>query len=439
MNALVTHTDSGRFDLAALSDEALLVGTRRLVASANHTLAALLAHLAEVEARGIHRVRACSSLYTYCIYELRMSEDAAFRRAKAARLCRRFLALYDAVAAGELHLTGLLMLGAHLTQDNCGEVLARARFRSKREIAKLVRELDPLPDVPARVEPLGPELATPRAPTWGQFAASFNPVRELPPGERPADWIDGAADGDADYDGANERSESTPAPARAAQRYKVQFTASQEYVELLERACDLLSHAVPDRSIEEVHLRALRELVAMLEKKKYAATDKPRRRGDGDKTAASKSSGGDNPRRRGADNSAESLRRANAGPRRRGIPAAVRRAVRERDGARCTFVDARGQRCLETALLELHHEVPFARGGPATAENLRLRCRAHNALAAERDFGRGFMQAADTAAGRVSAGRHQAASAPPCRWDLSRTRSPASRSACAAPAGRACA
>jgi hypothetical protein len=49
------------------------------------------------------------------------------------------------------------------------------------------------------------------------------------------------------------------------------------------------------------------------------------------------------------------------------------------------------------------------------------------------------MQAADTAAGRVSAGRHQAASAPPCRWDLSRTRSPASRSACAAPAGRACA
>ena len=73
MNALITSYAPSRYDLEELSDDALLAGTRRLVASANHTLAALLAHLAEVEARGIHRVRACASLYTYCIYELRLS------------------------------------------------------------------------------------------------------------------------------------------------------------------------------------------------------------------------------------------------------------------------------------------------------------------------------------------------------------------------------
>ena len=444
MNALITHANADRFDLGGLSDEALLTGTRRLVATANHTLAALLAHLAEVEARGIHRVRACASLYTYCIYELRMSEDAAFRRAKAARLCRRLPALYDAVAAGELHLTGLLMLGPHLTEDNCAEVLARASFRTKREIAKLVRELDPLPDVPARIEPLGPGIATPRNPMWGEFAASFSAVRELRPGERPENWVDGDAVGDvAGGSAAPARvdDEATrrlvrgdaaavrdPTPAR--QRYRVEFTASQEYVELLERARDLLSHALPDRSIEAVHLRALRDLVAALEKKKYAATDKPRQRG-GDSAARSKSSDED-PRRRDANNgqppSGEDPRRRDvlarpntdtrqrvssapqgesavprrrgktqpadspADPRGRGIPAAVRRAVRERDGGRCAYVDERGQRCRETALLELHHEVPFARGGPATVENLRLRCRAHNALAAERDFGRDFVQ-----------------------------------------------
>ena len=44
---------------------------------------------------------------------------------------------------------------------------------------------------------------------------------------------------------------------RVAQRYKVQFTATQEYIDLLEHARDLLSHAVPDRSLEEVHLRTL--------------------------------------------------------------------------------------------------------------------------------------------------------------------------------------
>jgi hypothetical protein len=349
----------------------------------------------------------------------RLSEDAAFRRAKAARLCRKFPALYDAVARGELHLTGLLLLGPHLTDDNCSDVLARAKHRTKREIAKLVREIDPLPAVPARVEPLGPELASPRNPTWSEFVASFNPVRELPPGERPADWVDGA--GDAVGGSGDDHQEATaPAPARP-QRYKVQFTATQEYVELLERARDLLSHAATDRSIEAVHLRALRELVEKLEKQKYAATDKPRQGGAERKAAppngkprqrgTSAPQGGsavphrrDNnlqagdagdPRRRGTPSNADDPRqRDHAGdPRRRGtVPAAVRRAVRERDGARCSYIDPRGQRCRETARLELHHEQPFARGGPTSAGNLTLRCRAHNALAAEEDFGRGFMQ-----------------------------------------------
>jgi hypothetical protein len=34
----------------------------------------------------------------------------------------------------------------------------------------------------------------------------------------------------------------------------------------------------------------------------------------------------------------------------------------------------------------------FARGGEHTQSNLTLRCRAHNALAAEQDFGRDFIE-----------------------------------------------
>src|SRR5688572_16860100 len=52
----------------ALSDAELLTATRRLVGRSNQLLASLLAHLGEVEARGIHRTRACASLYAYCIY-----------------------------------------------------------------------------------------------------------------------------------------------------------------------------------------------------------------------------------------------------------------------------------------------------------------------------------------------------------------------------------
>jgi hypothetical protein len=76
----------------------------------------------------------------------------------------------------------------------------------------------------------------------------------------------------------------------------------------------------------------------------------------------------------------------------RHIPAALKRAVWERDQGRCTFVDSRGFRCGETGWLEFHHEQSFAKDGPMTLENLALRCRPHNDLAAERDFGREHMR-----------------------------------------------
>ncbi len=146
------HADS----LASIPDDDLFAGVERLVARSNAALADLLAHLGEVERRGIHRLRACASLYTYCIYELRMSEDAAYRRSKAARFVREYPELYDPIAKGELHLTGVLMIGPHLGGERHAELLRRARFRSKRELLRLLAEIDPKPAVPACVEPLGP-------------------------------------------------------------------------------------------------------------------------------------------------------------------------------------------------------------------------------------------------------------------------------------------
>ena len=61
--------------LAAISNDDLFVTVRRLTARSNVALADLLAHLGEVDRRGLHRLRACASLYTYCTYELRMSEE----------------------------------------------------------------------------------------------------------------------------------------------------------------------------------------------------------------------------------------------------------------------------------------------------------------------------------------------------------------------------
>jgi hypothetical protein len=42
--------------------------------------------------------------------------------------------------------------------------------------------------------------------------------------------------------------------------------------------------------------------------------------------------------------------------------------------------------------VEYDHVHPVARGGAATLDNLRLRCRAHNQYAAECTFGSDFMR-----------------------------------------------
>ncbi len=55
-------------------------------------------------------------------------------------------------------------------------------------------------------------------------------------------------------------------------------------------------------------------------------------------------------------------------PSSRCIPAAVKRAVSDRDGNQCTYMDARGSRRNERDELEFHHHQPFGRRGfsPAT-------------------------------------------------------------------------
>jgi len=74
------------------------------------------------------------------------------------------------------------------------------------------------------------------------------------------------------------------------------------------------------------------------------------------------------------------------------IPAAVQREVKARDGDQCTFCSPDGQRCSEKYRLEIDHIRPYALGGTNEAENLRLVCRAHNSLYAERVFGREKMR-----------------------------------------------
>jgi 5-methylcytosine-specific restriction endonuclease McrA len=395
-------------DLAQLSDDVLLTSLKRLTGTTNELTAQLLAHLAEVEARGIHRTMACATLYTYCVYELRMSEDEAQRRCRAARVCRQFPVLFEMLADASIHLTGILLLAPHLSDDNHRDILARARYRSKREIEKLVAELAPRADIFARIEPLH---VAKRAPSGhaAMMAALCGHVRNLPPGNGRGEAPVGAL---AELELKDEeqprpepepqtRATDTTLPPSPPMHYKVQFTADEAYMALLDEARDLLAHSNPTRDFVEVQRRALELLVTELRKRKHIT-----RAEAAPEAGASSAEAGEGSTRTDSA-SAPARQTTNAAPaaparqsanhtphwlRRRRPTAAIARAVRQRDGERCTYVDERGRRCRETSMLEYHHQHAYALGGETTVENLCLRCRAHNGLAADQEFGRGFME-----------------------------------------------
>jgi hypothetical protein len=135
----------------------------------------------------------------------------------------------------------------------------------------------------------------------------------------------------------------------------IHMRVRRETHDKLLRAQDLLRHVLPTGDVAEVFDRALTSLITGLERKKLSQVERPRR--------------------------ARPLKMGS-----RHIPAAVRRAVTQRDEGRCAFVGAQG-RCPETGFLEFHHVVPFARGGATTIENIQLRCRAHNHHEAHQEFG----------------------------------------------------
>ena len=154
--------------------------------------------------------------------------------------------------------------------------------------------------------------------------------------------------------------------ATAPKRYRVQFTIGQDMHDKLRRVQALLRREIPDGDPSAIFDRALGLLLEKVERTKLAAAAKPRR-----------------PRliRPGTDGGIEQAAAS------RHVPSAVKRAVASRDGGQCAFVSTHGWRCTERTFLEFHHQVPYAKGGPATVANISLRCRRHNQYEAERIFG----------------------------------------------------
>ena len=298
--------------------------------------------LAELDERRLYLGEGYSSLFTYCTQALHLSEHAAYGRIEAARAARRFGSILELLADGAVTLTTICLLAPHLTAENHVEVLESARHKSKRDVEHLVAALRPKPAMPSSVRKL-PAARVSEGPATRPQAAE--PLRLEPCPEAVPEPVQ-----------AQSRRAAVVAPIASAQ-FKVQITMSADTYEKLRRAQDLLRHTIPNGDPAVIFDRALTLLLMSLEKEKtkLAAVTRPQ------------------------------APRASA-KRSRHIPAPVRREVWKRDDGQCAFLGRDG-RCTERGFLEFHHVIPYALDGPTTAENLQLRCRAHNAYESEQCFG----------------------------------------------------
>jgi len=105
------------YSLTHLANHVLVRDLKALNSQDHATVAALLAHIAEVDERRLYAAAAYSSMYLYCVHELRMSEDTAHRRIGVARTARQFPAIFPALSDGRLNLTAVLLLTPYLTPD----------------------------------------------------------------------------------------------------------------------------------------------------------------------------------------------------------------------------------------------------------------------------------------------------------------------------------
>lgn len=145
--------------LSTLTDRDLIAEVKRLAQTERGATAALVASLAEMDARKLYLGEGCSSLFTYCTRVLHLSEHAAYGRIEAARAARRFPVVLERLESGQLTLSNLSLLRPHLTDENCLAQLDAVRFASKRDVERLVAAIARQPDVAAMIRKLPNQAA----------------------------------------------------------------------------------------------------------------------------------------------------------------------------------------------------------------------------------------------------------------------------------------
>ena len=401
-----------------LSDADLTTTLKKAIAAERRNIAASIACLIEITARDLHTRMGATSLFVYLTRELKMSESSASKRCAAIRAVRDFPQILPLIQSGCLHLSNISLIARHLTRENAVRLIGLAQTETQRGLEKALAVEFPMA---AKRDVLRPVVCTSQRSTFAlrvgdttRFDNRSEDRRDTY--ENSSDQASESFDGGAGESDLGSFALEGAVP-QAALGVRVHATLDADAAAALE----FLAGAMPGKSASEIlslavcELRRRRDAARRIPMnlKKVAKDKKPEcGMSDREKLKRKKKLVGKN----GATK-IEAKKCAESSKASRYISAALRRAVAQRDGYRCSYVapvariDADSHvgarlngtgpaarerpsvdRCEAVHCLEFDHVTPRAYGGQNTVDNLRFLCRAHNNLAAKDVMGKQFIE-----------------------------------------------
>lgn len=282
------------------------------------TEAELVDIIQQIEIHRVFLLRGHSSLFSYVVNELGLSENTAYSLITVSRKAREVPELKTCIQTGAITLTNARRIASVLTIENKSEWLLKATDLSSRQLEKEIMKARPEVAVPERASYIAPE------------------------------------------------------------RVKLELGLSERDMLKLRRAQDLLSQS----SRRSVSLEETLQTITSEFLKKHDPVEKAKRhqvRKGPNSVALSKpqvlSEVPQNPLKRNLSETPGELV-----AQRFSIPKDVLHQINLRDERRCAHVAPDGTRCNQSRFIEIHHKFPVSLGGANTVENLTTLCGAHHKL-----------------------------------------------------------
>ncbi len=424
--------------LSRLPDRVLLARTRHLVDRERHLHVEIVDHLREIEDRDLHLARGFSTLFDYAVNELGYSNGAAWRRTLAMRLCRRMADVRARLRNGSLTLSTAAQLQSAFERQERKRRRAWAqqqRRRSEQAAASTTAPVAARDGQPTDGLPVGTAESA-QAPASSGRAQTPVVVLDAT-GQRE---LVKQATGKSSRQVEELLASVDPNLASPREQLRARGDGTWTFTVVVDRECRhgldqlkaLLSHVDPAMSYGQLVNRLVLDELRRRDPRLHGPTGSDTRPAATDDSAAKRTMPEESARHPGGNGGATTkpaaatagapsasereaqpvhsggtaeavstakrvapdggtdpsepnqpgtgdAGRQQPAPTGRGVPAAIKRAVWERDQGRCSYVDpTTGRRCTSRHLLQIDHIRPWARGGGAQLDNLRLLCHAHH-------------------------------------------------------------